>query len=108
VDLALKLFERLGIPVDRAKTLLNDVFKVAAKWYREERDLLVLDRVDELLNLAKSKEEAYLVGIVALMIQTDVRIATDPTAVFGLAIFAPKTIETIEKIGDRDESRGSC
>jgi len=105
---AYELIDRLDLPEERVRELLDDIFRVAAKWIRSNRELLAADRAKELLALAKSKEEAYLIGMVADMIQNDLKLLENPFAALERVEIAMKTLEVLKRFAEEGETDGGA
>ncbi len=88
-----KLLDKLGLNEERAKELMDKILEIASEIWRAKKGSLITDRVADLLLLAKNKEEAYFVGVMATTINYDMIIAQNP-----ILATAPYTIKILERI----------
>jgi hypothetical protein len=101
-----ELIDKLNLSEERARELLDAVFRVAGDWYRDlcrNKRMLMIDKAKELLSLAKNKEEAYLVGVVADIIQTDLKIAREPFSIFERMSLAMEMLELVEHFAEGEQ-----
>ena len=72
-----RLSNRLNIDKERVAILLLHLYKIAIDVWRNKKDVLVIDRVNEILEVAESKEEAYLLGLLTAIIHNTMVFAVD-------------------------------
>ena len=93
-----RLSNRLNIDKERVAILLLHLYKIAIDVWRNKKDVLVIDRVNEILEVAESKEEAYLLGLLTAIIHNTMVFAVDPYRAISIASSAKEYISEMEKI----------
>ncbi len=96
-----KLLDKLGMNEERAEELITEVFKIASEVWDAKKGSIVVDKAAELLSLAKNKEEAYFIGVLATMINNDIAIALNPLSAFATVHLAIEVLESVkEEVAD--------
>ena len=90
-----KLLSVLGLNEERARELMDKIFEIASEVWDAKKGSIIVDKAAELLSLAKNKEEAYFVGVVATMINDDIAVALNPFKAFAIVAL---TIEKLESV----------
>ena len=99
-----KLHRILNIDENRANELLDGVFRIASEVWKAKEGLLIVDRAKDLLSLAKTKEEAYFVGMVAAMINVDMWMAVNPIPMLAECT---ETISILEEYCKEEQDHAS-
>jgi len=103
---ARKLISDLDIGEERARELMNEIFKIASKIWKKREGLLIVDNAKELLSLARNEREAYFIGVVATIIAHDIRAMSNPFFYFEHISVAEETVEILERMGVEDADNG--
>jgi len=97
-----KLLDKLGMNEERAEELIKEVFKIASEVWDSKKGSIIVDKAAELLSLAKNKEEAYFVGVVATMINNDIAVALNPLSAFTMVYHTIEMLESVKEEADVD------